>query len=1441
VSKKFVDQAKLKIKPLESDDLSVLFAVNGGKLHVLGLADIEFYISGLCIPHTVYVVENIGETLILGSDFLRRNQVNVDYKFGLVTICDDLIRLPLQSNNKRESVVRTVKSTTLLPYSESIISVSSSVNLPDCDVILEPIPGEQFKKFAVARSLCHTKANQTVCRILNLQPNAIVLPRGTSVATINTINVSKECTPFIEGKRTAKEPSKDEKDEFVTKMTSDDLENFAREYGFKINPKLTSDQRTELLNLLFDYRSVFARSMRDIKGYPDFELELEVVNDRPSFQKQYKWRPDDAREAQSQIDEMFEHGLIEKSNSVEWNVPLFLISKRNTGKKRLIADLRRTNAAIAPRLVQLPNINELLDEVASVKPKYLSSFDLFSGYYQIKLAKKSRDMCSFTSPNGIRYRYKICPFGLNVSPSAMVSVLMHVMSRLVASKQAYIYMDDILTAAKDWPDMITNIRDTLETLKQNQLVCNPEKCVFAVNQIQYLGFEVGPDGIRVSNDKVKIIKALQPPKDKKSLQRTLGFFNFWRRFVPHYAKRSFHMRSLLHNDTEYKWSKECQEEWQYIKDTLSSAPVLAPIDPNKDFVVFCDGSSHGLGWAVLQFSDDDGLLHPISYGAQACTAAQHKWTASALEICALACALRSFEQYMVHKTVTVLSDNISVLHLQKLQLASARERRLGAYLMQFRLSIRYVRGVHNNTADLLSRCFTDFTDEQKVEFLPKADIEDFVFTVSDKQQQQCSDMQDVLVQDEGRENDWRMYTFLPTPSQTAGDVIAGLNPNANVFVPKSERSDETAAAPTDTDVIQLDVSLADTAREVTEPLGFDGLTMPGDCTEGNQYPESDCANANVFATRARRRQPQVPTPTSGMPTSSDLDTNVDDDAKNDDVEHVLSVPPMEPSDFANDVEFGDMWRYLTTNELTDDEKRDRRTLLLADQFFVEDNCLYRLTLPRARREARVRPINKRLCIPNKFRNDLMTYHHERLGHWATDRLYLNLSQQVYWKNLYQDTHEFCQTCDTCLRSKINFGKRTVPLHPFEASNQPFQTWQIDHKTLTRPTAAGNVAVLCMIDSFSKWPIFRAVPDYTSLTTAKVIFEDIVSVFGASAIISDKGSSFTGDVFRHLSKLMGVQLTTSASKAARTNGECENLVKMLSQGLKLYAKDDKQIEDVLPVIAMGLRSTAHSVTKISPYEVVFAKQMNVNTPGQPIATPPFKGEARDYYFWMSNRLKEIHEGVKQNILEAKLDDKTRYDKRHHAVTPQWQVGQQVLLEDKRITTGSNKVVSHRPFDCGPFVIVDIVQGRDGVGVAYKLIHAQSGRSMKKLVTSDRLKLYTAHDRVEFNARNPKPPTTSGQPGQRNTDVTSDGGDTQTQNATATASSQSQPAVNDDSNKTIYEPAVKILRQRTNNGKKEFLVLFANKEKAWADQVTPALLEYFRICQNKQRNKRRKRGY
>ena len=55
----------------------------------------------------------------------------------------------------------------------------------------------------------------------------------------------------------------------------------------------------------------------------------------------------------------------------------------------------------------------------------------------------------------------------------------------------------------------------------------PEKSNFAVTSIQYLGFELTQEGLKISLDKVKVIKALTPPKGRKSLQLFLGLLKFF--------------------------------------------------------------------------------------------------------------------------------------------------------------------------------------------------------------------------------------------------------------------------------------------------------------------------------------------------------------------------------------------------------------------------------------------------------------------------------------------------------------------------------------------------------------------------------------------------------------------------------------------------------------------------------------------------------------------------------------------------------------------------------------------------------------------------------------------------------------------------------------------------------------------------------------------------
>ena len=64
---------------------------------------------------------------------------------------------------------------------------------------------------------------------------------------------------------------------------------------------------------------------------------------------------------------------------------------------------------------------------------------------------------------------------------------------------------------------LKNLGVMLKTLRENQLTCNPTKCQFGFNEIEYLGFRVSADGIKISERKIKAIKTIMPPPHKQKV------------------------------------------------------------------------------------------------------------------------------------------------------------------------------------------------------------------------------------------------------------------------------------------------------------------------------------------------------------------------------------------------------------------------------------------------------------------------------------------------------------------------------------------------------------------------------------------------------------------------------------------------------------------------------------------------------------------------------------------------------------------------------------------------------------------------------------------------------------------------------------------------------------------------------------------------------------
>ena len=145
---------------------------------------------------------------------------------------------------------------------------------------------------------------------------------------------------------------------------------------------------------------------------------------------------------------------------------------------------------------------------------------------------------------------------------------------------------------------------------------------------------VNQHGIRISENKIKAIKAIQPPKTKKSLQRLLGLLQYFRKHIPNFSKKTANMRQLLRNDTKFKWTDKCSAELQELKIALTFNPIMKPLQPNRPVYLTVDAGMDGIGSMLWQL-DNNNVPHVCAYLSTATTPNQIKKCLVLLCLCEL--------------------------------------------------------------------------------------------------------------------------------------------------------------------------------------------------------------------------------------------------------------------------------------------------------------------------------------------------------------------------------------------------------------------------------------------------------------------------------------------------------------------------------------------------------------------------------------------------------------------------------------------------------------------------------------------------------------------------------------------------------------------------------------------------------------------------------------
>ncbi|MBW0537943.1 hypothetical protein O181_077658 [Austropuccinia psidii MF-1] len=103
--------------------------------------------------------------------------------------------------------------------------------------------------------------------------------------------------------------------------------------------------------------------------------------------------------------------------------------------------------------------------------------------------------------------------------------------------------------SKSEEEHVTHVSTVLSRLRANNLFAKASKCLFHVSSVEYLFYVVSSEGLKMDQAKVQQILNWLPPRNLKALQSSLGFVNFYQRFIKNYSKKISSLTSFLKKDS----------------------------------------------------------------------------------------------------------------------------------------------------------------------------------------------------------------------------------------------------------------------------------------------------------------------------------------------------------------------------------------------------------------------------------------------------------------------------------------------------------------------------------------------------------------------------------------------------------------------------------------------------------------------------------------------------------------------------------------------------------------------------------------------------------------------------------------------------------------------------------------------------------------------------
>ena len=667
----------LKNKPKLHKKKIDLQSANGTSLNVDGCVNVQFRIGGTEVSQEFYVVRDLNRNMILGLDWLKSNNVRIYFDLKSLRI-NGKTYVNLEEDIHVASTIRMKNTCVIKPNTAQIChgKVRNNPDLPSGQLydISEIDRGFIAKEpgLKIINSVTKLNKDRTMPLLIVNQTNRhIKLYRHGLLARLSHVNESS----IVNTCSVIQNASTD------SKMNLNDLD-------------VPEKYRSRIEKLVLRNKDLFASKDSELGHTDTVKMRIDTGDTKPIKLRPYRTPIKNREVIDKAVDEMLDAEVIRRSNS-PWSFPVVIVDKKD-GTKRFCVDFRKLNQVTKKNSYPLPLIDDILALLG--KAKFFTSLDLKSGYWQVLMDEKDKEKTAFACHRGL-FEFNVMPFGLSNAPAVFQELMSIVLNGCNAF--AIAYLDDILIFSETFDEHMLHLNTIFERLAQHGLKLKLKKCSFIQKSVNYLGFVIDQDGIKPDQKKVEAIRALPVPTCVKEVRSFVGMCSYYRRFIPNFSQIAEPIIDLTRKYAHFKWTDVHQTAFQFIKDSLTTVPLLVYPDPNKPYTLYTDASDTCIGACLTQSCD--GEEQPIYYLSHKLSRSQCKWSTVEKEAYAIHFSLQKLDYYLHNAEFVIKTDHKPLKYLLESPMQNRKIQLWALSMAGYNCSIQYIEGTTNTCADLLSR------------------------------------------------------------------------------------------------------------------------------------------------------------------------------------------------------------------------------------------------------------------------------------------------------------------------------------------------------------------------------------------------------------------------------------------------------------------------------------------------------------------------------------------------------------------------------------------------------------------------------------------------------------------------------------------------------------------------------------------------------------------